>query len=148
MAGTGEPEVVWAEDLGRILRSARYRWDALHPEQNTTWLKQRTHRKAQITFQTYLSHRCRMLDPSGIGINPRRIYGLIRGTEQKYVGLWTADLVLTALGLNDLLDTEELPVFPNPRWSQGKFDAYMSAACSETAMVAPTPTGRIEVVPD
>lgn len=139
--GTGEPEVVLAEDLARVLRSAQYRYDALHPEQNTDWKRQRMHRNAQLTFQAYLAHRCRILDPAGLGINMRRIYSLLKGTEQKYVGLWTADLVLTAAGLNDLLHTE-VPVMKNPRWRQDSYDRYMDAATSE--MVAPPPTGRID----
>jgi len=142
-SGSGEPEVVRAEDLGRILRSARYRYDALHPEQEPNWRTTRGNRKPQLTFQGYLAHRCRIVDPLEIGINERRIYGLIKGTEQKYVGLWTADLVLTALGLSDKLDTEELPVLKNPRWSQERWDAYMAAAGVSMRMSAPSPTGKV-----
>ena len=139
-AGTGEPEVVWAEDLGRILRSAMYRYQAMHPEQHPTQNHQ-TRRKGQLSFQAFLAHRCKIIDPQHLGINERRVRGLIRGTEQKCVGLWTADLALTALGLNGLLGSDELPVFKNPRWSQESYDRYMDAATSE--MVVPTPRGKV-----
>ena len=140
--GTGEPEVVRAGDLGRILRSAMYRYNALHPEQNPTQSRQtKPRRKGQLTFQSYLAHRCKIIDPQHLGLHERRVHMLIKGTEQQYVGLWTADLVLTALGLNNLLDTEELPVIKNPRWSQESYDRYMDAATSE--MIAPSPRGEV-----
>jgi hypothetical protein len=143
-SGTGEAEVVRAEDLARVLRSAQYRYDATHPEQGRTWKHSHKGRHPQLSFQAYLAYRCRIMDPNGIGINERRIYMLLRGTEQKYVGLWTADLVLTAAGLNELLYTDEVPILPNPRWSKVRYDAYMDAMCAETTMEAPRPTGRID----
>jgi len=132
---------VLAEDLGRVLRSAQYRYEALHPEQHPTQHHQKTRRKGQLSFQAFLAHRCKIIDPLGIGIHERRVYGLIKGTEQKYVGLWTADLVLTALGLNGMLYTGEVPVTKNPRWRQDSYDRYMDAA--GVKMIAPSPKGQI-----
>jgi len=135
---------VWAEDLGRILRSAQYRYEALHPEQHPTQHHQRkeTRRKGQLSFQAYLAHRCKVIDPQHLGLHERRVYMLIKGTEQKCVGLWTADLVLTALGLTGLLGTDELPVFKNPRWRQDSYDRYMDAA--GVKMLVPSPRGQID----
>ena len=140
-SGTGEPEVVRAGDLGRILRSAMYRYNALHPEQSPTQPRGKVRRKGQLSFQSYLSHRCIITDPQHLGLHERRVHMLIKGTEQQYVGLWTADLVLTALGLNGLLGTDELQVMKNPRWSQESYDRYMDAATSE--MIAPSPRGEV-----
>jgi len=118
-----------------------YRYNALHPESAATWTTTKGDRKPQLTFQAFLVHRCKIIDPQHLGLHERRVHMLIKGTEQKYVGLWTADLVLTALGLNNLLDTEELPVMKNPRWSQESYDRYMDAATSE--MIAPSPRGEV-----
>lgn len=59
-----------------------------------------------------------------LGISDKTIYRILHGVSQ-FTALSLADTLLTAIHRNHLLSTGEIPVIPNPRWSQEKWHAYM-----------------------
>ena len=58
------------------------------------------------------------------GLNPRRIYGIIRN-EYKTVGLTTAEKLLMAIDKEDYIASGHVRVIPNPNWSFERWVNYM-----------------------
>jgi hypothetical protein len=58
------------------------------------------------------------------GISQRRVYGILN-LESKVTSLDIADAILQALEMTYVYHSGEVPVIPNPRWSQERWMKWM-----------------------
>lgn len=118
--GRGEPEVVDGGALGEILRQ---------------WVKEWLAERDPLSYRTPGQHGGASLEDRPMGpldwlaekteIPVRKIQDLVNGVGP-YVGVHRADQLLTAIGETYILDSDRLPIFPNPRWSLEAWVSYMS----------------------
>lgn len=115
----GEPEVVSGRALSVVIR--RFIVD---------WLRERPkgHQPVGIAHAD-LEEADHFIGPvqyiaEHSGLSLRQCQRISNG-DMEWVGLHTADKVLTAINLDHLLQTGELSVVKSPRWSAEKWAAYM-----------------------
>ncbi len=110
------PEVVLADDLRPVIERAIEEHRASHPQVHDSY--RRNGYKGTIAEYGAFN----WLEEES-GINSRSIYRVLY--RNTHVSLRIADALLTAIGRPYLLSNGEIPIIPNPRWSQERWMQYM-----------------------
>ncbi len=105
-----DPLVVPSEPLGEILRKFV-----------DNWYKEHDGAPYELGRYGPLAY---LADKSGV--DRKYVYNCVN-SRLKFVGLRTADALLQALNMPELLATGEIPVLKSPMWSQKGYELYMAS---------------------
>lgn len=117
----GEAEGVLGEQLSIVLRRFVVEWLADRPMKHMPMGQTPTESTQSEVFMGPIQYLAEKTE-----INIRRVSAIVNG-EIDFVGLSQADKLLIAANLDHKLDTDEIRVISNPKWSLERWVEYMEA---------------------
>lgn len=128
-----DPEVVPAKELSYYLKKFCKEWLVERPNSsyignpNAGW----NLRNDNSAEHTPTADPVWVMGPvqylaEGSGISIRNVGAMCNGNFAAHIGLGTAEKVLQAAGLLHLISSGEIPVIPNPVWSQERYMEHMA----------------------
>lgn len=117
----GEAEGVLGEQLSIVLRRFVVEWLADRPTNHTPMGQLNSEKTQAEVFMGPIQYLAEKTE-----INIRRVSAIVNG-EIDFVGLSQADKLLLAANLDHKLDTDEIRVISNPKWSLERWVEYMEA---------------------